>query len=196
MRAVCIVIGLLCTAVLPAAPAAATQTHVPAYFQCARHFMNSEALYGIPPGILHAMGMVESGRAGMPWPWALNVSGQPHFPTTRSEALELMQDESGQLRSDVAVGCMQIHTRWHARSFLGKEDILDPALNVTYAAHFLRELRDRHGSWTEAVRRYHASDPAAQDAYLCLVLDWRVRLGYQRMTPETRRLCGGAGGRP
>ncbi|MCW2242973.1 transglycosylase SLT domain-containing protein [Azospirillum canadense] len=163
----------------------------PALFQCTRHFRNSEAMYGIPRGILHAMSVVESGRAGMPWPWALNVSGMPRFPATRSEALRLMHDEVGTLRADVAVGCMQIYTRWHAGSFAADEDILDPAINVTYAARFLRELYDRHGSWTEAVRRYHASDPAAQDTYLCQVLDRRVRLGYQRPTPDMQRLCGG-----
>lgn len=163
----------------------------PALFQCTRHFRNSEAMYGIPRGILHAMSVVESGRAGMPWPWALNVSGTPRYPATRSEALRLMRDEVGTLRADVAVGCMQIYTRWHAGSFATDEDILDPAINVTYAARFLRELYDRFGSWTEAVRRYHASNPAAQDTYLCQVLDRRVRLGYQRPTPEMQRLCGG-----
>lgn len=163
----------------------------PALFQCSRYLRNGEALYGIPPGILHAMSVVESGRAGMPWPWALNVSGRPHYPATRREALRLMQDGEGGLRGDVAVGCMQIHTRWHAGSFAGGDDMLDPAVNVAYAARFLRELYDRHGSWTEAVRRYHASDPTAQDTYLCLVLDRRVRLGYQRETAEMRRLCGG-----
>ncbi|HYG86115.1 MAG TPA: lytic transglycosylase domain-containing protein [Azospirillum sp.] len=161
----------------------------PALFQCSRHFANGEALYGIPRGILHAMSMVESGRGGMPWPWALNLSGEPRYPATRAEALRLMHDEVGGLRTDVAVGCMQIHTRWHAGSFAIAEDILDPTVNVTYAARFLRELYDRHGSWTEAVRHYHASDPAAQHAYLCRVLDWRVRLGYQRATPDMLRLC-------
>ncbi len=165
----------------------------PALFQCTRHFRNSEAMYGIPRGILHAMSVVESGREGTPWPWALNVSGKPYYPATRSEALRLMRDEVGTLRADVAVGCMQIYTRWHADSFTIEEDILDPAINVTYAARFLRELYDRHGSWTEAVRRYHASNPEAQDTYLCQVLDRRVRLGYQRPTPDMQRLCGGAG---
>ncbi len=165
------------------------QDNGPALFQCSRHFANSEALYGIPRGILHAISLVESGRGGMPWPWALNLSGRSHFPATRSEALRLMHDELGSLRADVAVGCMQIYTRWHAGSFAAGEDILDPAINVTYAARFLRELHDRHGSWTEAVRRYHASDRQAQDTYLCRVLDWRVRLGYQRATPEMLQLC-------
>lgn len=175
----------------PVSTMAAQPSGGPALFQCTRHFRNSEAMYGIPRGILHAMGVVESGRAGTPWPWALNLSGTPRFPATRSEAMRLMRDEMGTLRTDVAVGCMQIHTRWHAGSFAAEEDILDPAINVTYAARFLRELYDRHGSWTEAVRRYHASDPAAQDTYLCLVLDRRVRLGYQRPTPDMMRLCGG-----
>ena len=186
---------LALTAALLAGPAAAQVAAAsdggPALFQCGRYLRNGETLYGIPPGILHAMSIVESGRAGMPWPWALNVSGRPHYPATRREALRLMQDGEGGLRGDVAVGCMQIHTRWHAGSFAGGEDMLDPAVNVAYAARFLRELFDRHGSWTEAVRRYHASDPAAQNTYLCLVLDRRVQLGYQRETAEMRRLCSG-----
>ena len=196
MRTGRFLVGLLAlSGILLWGPAAAQETQPsdggPALFQCSRYLRNGETLYGIPRGILHAMSVVESGRAGTPWPWALNVSGRAHFPATRREALRLMEDGEGGLRSDVAVGCMQIHTRWHAASFAAGEDMLDPAVNVAYAARFLRELYDRHGSWTEAVRRYHASDPAAQDAYLCLVLDQRVRLGYQRETAEMRRLCGG-----
>ncbi|MBY6262600.1 lytic transglycosylase domain-containing protein [Azospirillum sp. 412522] len=168
-------------------PGAARAQHL-----CEGYFAANEAAYGVPAGILHAIGMTESGRAGGTWPWALNLNGTPVFPSSRGEALELMRDGVGGLRLDMAVGCMQVHTRWHARSFQFGEDIIDPATNVAYAAAFLRLLHDRHGSWTEAVRRYHASNPEAQDVYLCRVLGWRVRLGYQRETAAMDGLCAGA----
>ncbi|BAI73696.1 hypothetical protein AZL_a01650 (plasmid) [Azospirillum sp. B510] len=161
---------------------------------CESYFAANEVTYGIPAGILHAIGMTESGRGGATWPWALNLDGFPVFPSSRDEALALMGDGAGALRLDMAVGCMQVHTRWHARAFSFGEDILDPATNVAYAAAFLRLLHDRHGSWTEAVRRYHAGagNPQAQDIYLCRVLGWRVRLGYQRETAAMDGVCAGA----
>ncbi|WP_109051054.1 lytic transglycosylase domain-containing protein [Azospirillum sp. TSA6c] len=174
---------------LLAFPATARAQH-----PCESYFAANEAAYGIPTGILHAIGMTESGRGGATWPWALNLGGAPAFPASRGEALALMGDGAGSLRLDMAVGCMQVHTRWHARAFRFGEDILDPATNVAYAAAFLRLLYDRHGTWTEAVRRYHAGagNTQAQDIYLCRVLGWRVRLGYQRETSAMDGLCAAA----
>lgn len=156
---------------------------------CSRYFADGEARFGLPRGLLHAIALVESGRSGDPWPWALNIAGQPYFPETRAQALGLMRGTGGALRPDMAVGCMQIHTRWHGASFTYGEDVLDPAVNVGYAAAYLRSLRDRYGSWIDAVRHYHAGDTGAQNTYLCRVLDWRVRLGQQPRTADMDRLC-------
>ena len=58
----------------------------------------------------------------------------------------------------IDLGCMQINHHYHnpRRNFESPAHMLDPALNVEYAARFLRELRDREGDWTRAVARYHA----------------------------------------
>lgn len=156
---------------------------------CTRFFADGETRFGIPRGLLHAIAMTESGRAGIPWPWALNIAGTPYFPATRREALIMMRNATGTLRPDMAVGCMQIHTRWHGAGFTYGEDAIEPAVNVGYAAAYLRSLRDRHGSWIEAVRHYHAGDEAAQREYLCRVLGWRVRLGFQPRTSGMERQC-------
>lgn len=182
-----LVAGLL--GALPAV--AAAQSEPSSLFQCVSHFQAGEETYGIPAGLLYAMSVVESGRGGVPWPWAINRAGQAVFAPTREDALKLMRDDAGAVREDVAIGCMQIYLKWHVQAFPVPEEVLEPSVNVAYAAHYLRALRDRYGSWVEAVRHYHGSDAAAQTAYLCRVLDWRVRLGYQRVTAEMTRLCAG-----
>lgn len=168
---------------------AAALPPVPSFYQCTRYFTAVETTYGLPPGILHAIAIVESGRAGVPWPWTLNIDGRTVYAASRREALALMHDRDGKLRPDVAIGCMQIFSRYHAASFRVDDYILDPATNVTYAGAFLRYLHDRYGSWAAAVRLYNAKNPQAQDWYLCRVLYWRARLGYQRQTPAMDRLC-------
>lgn len=49
-------------------------------------------------------------------------------------------------------------------------EALTPVENVAYGAMYLRQLYDEHGTWGEAVRRYHSGDPARGDAYLRRVL--------------------------
>ena len=69
--------------------------------------------------------------------------------------------------------------------------MLDPPRNVAYAARFLRELREREGSWTMAVARYHAgpnNDPA-QKRYVCRVISNMVASGFGGWTAEARAFC-------
>ncbi|MDR3518962.1 MAG: transglycosylase SLT domain-containing protein [Azospirillaceae bacterium] len=164
-------------------------TRLPSFYQCTRYFKVVETTYGVPRGMLHAIAVVESGRNGIPWPWTLNIEGRAVYATSREEALALMHGQDGRLRSDVAIGCMQLFSRYHAAAFPVDDYIIDPATNVAYAGAFLRFLHDRNGSWAAAVRLYNAKNPQAQDWYLCRVLYWRARLGYQRQTPAMDRLC-------
>ena len=104
-----------------------------------------------------------------------------------------MTDPQGRLRDDVAVGCMQVFTRYHADQFESAWDMLDPRNNVDYAARLLRRLYERYGSWTRAVERYHASDRAsyAQRRYACRVIHYQVALGYGELTASAQRFCSG-----
>jgi hypothetical protein len=148
-----------------------------------------ERLRGIPPGILQSIALVESGFAGVAWPWTLNVGGRPFYMQSRDDAEKLVRIIVPRIGTNIAVGCMQVHLHWHGDRFADLAHLVDPMTNVRYAADFLVSLRAAHGSWTEAVRRYHASDRRAQDTYLCRVLRERIALGYQRETEGVRGLC-------
>ncbi len=69
--------------------------------------------------------------------------------------------------------------------------MIDPAQNVDYATRFLRELRDREGSWTLAVARYHAGphNNPAQKVYVCRVIANMVATGFGNWTPGARAFC-------
>lgn len=60
----------------------------------------------------------------------------------------------GRLRSSAgAVGIMQIVPKWHPE--LGEAGALDPSRAIPYAANYLRELRDKFGSWRLALAAYN-----------------------------------------
>jgi soluble lytic murein transglycosylase-like protein len=70
--------------------------------------------------------------------------------------------------------------------------MLDPGKNVDYAARFLTELKEREGSWTLAVARYHAgpNNNPAQKQYVCTVITNMVATGFGAWTPEAKAFCG------
>jgi hypothetical protein len=41
--------------------------------------------------------------------------------------------------------------------------------NVSYAASFLLQLKNKHGSWDKAIKHYHSSDPNKNKPYLIKV---------------------------
>ena len=94
-------------------------------------------------------------------------------------------------RKLIDLGCMQINHRYHAAHFRSVSDMLDPRLNVDYAARFLAGLHARHQTWSMAVARYHAgpdNDPA-QKRYVCRVIANMVAVGFGRWTTNARAFC-------
>lgn len=152
---------------------------------CQPFIPEAERHYRLPPGLLQAIALTESGRDGVPYPWALNVAGQPVIAPSYRIAAGYLRDASGRPRRDVAVGCMQIHMQYHLERFNDPEWALHPRYNVWYAALFLDALRRQYGDMVSAVAHYHASDPAAQREYLC-----RVSAHLARVAPATRQALG------
>lgn len=161
------------------------------YYACTRHIPAAERAYAIPRGILHSVALTESGYLGWPWPWTLNIDGKGLRVPTKARALALMQTRDGSLHREMAVGCMQIFVRFHGGNFESAAQMIDPRTNVWYAARYLRELFDQHGSWTEAVAHYYSSQKVYQIQYLCSVVSKRIQLGYQERTNWYVRQCGG-----
>jgi hypothetical protein len=132
---------------------------------CGRLAREAERIQGIPPGLVHALALAESGRwlselrQSRPWPWTVTASTDSFFLTSKEAALAKVRELQAVGRTNIDVGCMQVNLGYHGQAFGSLEDALDPASNVAYAAQFLKRLRQETRSWARATERYHTSDP-------------------------------------
>lgn len=159
---------------------------------CEREMVHAANAYDVPLGMLYAVGLTESGRAGSLQPYALNIDGRPAYEASKAAALRAFKSARQDGAKRIDVGCMQINHYYHAESFSSLDDMFDPAKNVQYAARFLSELRKREGSWTMAIARYHAgaNNKAAHKRYVCRVIDNLVATGFGEWTDGSRAYCG------
>lgn len=158
---------------------------------CEPEILRAADRYGIPVGILYAVGLTETGKKGSLQPNALNIEGKAVFPKSRSEALATFQAARQGGAKLIDLGCMQINHHYHASEFRSVEEMLDPRKNVDYAARFLTRLHGRHDTWSMAVARYHAgpdNDPA-QKRYVCRVIANMVATGFGKWTSNAKSFC-------
>lgn len=159
---------------------------------CEAEIMAAARAHGVPPGILHSVGLTETGRKGSLYPYALNIEGRTVYAKNRGEALREFEQARAQGKTLIDLGCMQINHRYHSAEFASIGAMLDPHANVDYAARFLARLHARHETWTMAVARYHAgpdNDPA-QKKYVCRVIANLIATGHGAWTSEARSFCG------
>ena len=176
--------SLAAAAPSPAPPAAAKL--------CEREMIRAARKYDVPLGMLYAVGLTETGQKGSLSPFALNVEGEAVYGIDKAAALAHFAKARAAGAKLIDLGCMQINHHFHAGQFTSVEEMLDPARNVDYAARFLKELREREGSWTMAVARYHAgpdNDPA-QKRYVCRVIANMVATGFGEWTAPAKAFCG------
>jgi soluble lytic murein transglycosylase-like protein len=147
--------------------------------------------YGVPLGVLYAVGMTETGRKGSLQPFALNIEGRAVFTKSADAALAQFRKARGAGHKLIDLGCMQINHHYHGDQFSSVDEMLDPAKNVDYAARLLKKLRKREGSWTMAVARYHAgpNNNPAQKRYVCAVITNLVASGFGSWTAQSRSFC-------
>lgn len=160
---------------------------------CERYIASAAARYDIPPAILYAVGLTETGRKGSLYPYALNIEGKSVFPRSAADALIEFNRARDDGKKLIDLGCMQINHHYHGDQFRNPREMLDPAKNVDYAARFLKRLRGEHQTWSMAVARYHAgpnNDPA-QKRYICRVIANLVATGFGQWTPQARTFCIG-----
>lgn len=131
----------------------------------------AEAAFQLPPGLLRAIGRVESGRrdpatgAFGPWPHTINANGQGRFFDDAASAAAAVRSLQAAGTASIDVGCFQVNLMHHPLAFAKLEDGFDPAANAAYAATFLASLRQRLGSWEGAVAAYHSATPERGEAY-------------------------------
>ena len=177
----------------PAKPTAARSAKpAPGHTACEREMLRASKQHGVPLGMLYAVGLTETGRAGSLQPYALNVEGKASYGLTLDQALQLFDAARRKGAKLIDLGCMQINYHYHGEHFRSVQEMLEPHRNVAYAAKFLKQLKAREGSWTMAVARYHAgpdNDPA-QKRYVCSVIRKMVKTGFGSWTANSRRFCG------
>lgn len=158
---------------------------------CETEILRAADRYGVPAGILYAVGLAETGRKGSMHPHALNIEGRTVFAASAAEAETEFRRAHAAGAKLIDLGCMQINHHYHSAQFATLRHMLDPRTNVDYAARFLARLKQRHGTWSMAVARYHAgpdNDPA-QKRYVCRVIANLAATGFGQWTPQARAFC-------
>jgi len=147
-----------------------------------------EHALGLPPGLLLAVGRVESGRGDpssgdvLPWPWSVNDEGEDHVFGSAFDAIAYVVAARARGSRSIDVGCFQVNLQYHPEAFADLTEAFDPAANARAAGAFLAELHGRTNSWESAVELYHSATPWRGMAYRDLV---RARWAETRLAPGT-----------
>ncbi len=124
----------------------------------------------VPSTVLYAVALQESGTRLhgrlVPWPWTLNVAGNPERYASRDDActgLHRALTETPVHRIDAGLG--QINLGYHTERYHDPCELLDPYRNLAVAADILNEQHSAGEDWLLAVGRYHrpaGGEPAAR----------------------------------
>ena len=137
----------------------------------------AERRFGVPPGLLQAISLSESGRwnketrTTVAWPWAVTAGTESYFLPDKPTAVATVERLRRQGRRNIDVGCMQVNLMHHPEAFADLDSAFDPDVNADYGAKFLASLRDTTRSWARAVERYHSADPERGRGYRDRVYD-------------------------
>ncbi len=150
---------------------AVTMLGLPTEALCAAETARNERLNAIPPQLLDAISLVESGRyssetkATLAWPWTITAEGEGKYFQSKAEAIAEIKRLKARGVKNIDVGCMQINLMYHPDAFASLEEALEPANNVAYAARFLKGLYGATNDWPVAASYYHSQTPSRAAAY-------------------------------
>jgi hypothetical protein len=141
---------------------------------CEKVIETIEDYTDIPKNLLLSIGKSESGRIlknnkYVIWPWTVNHAGKSLFFDTKKQMQKYVLKHVELNDYNLDVGCMQINLKWHKNNFKKISDMFAIEPNVSYAASFLLQLKNKHGSWDKAIKHYHSSDPNKNKPYLIKV---------------------------
>jgi hypothetical protein len=203
--------GLLLTlaGTAPAAFAQAPPTPADrAIVDCRSAALMLEQSAGLPPGLLLAIGQVESGRLDPatgrvdPWPWTANHADEGRYFASAQEAIAWVAAQQASGNRSIDVGCFQVNLQYHPDAFASLAEAFEPAANARYAAGLLNRLHERSGNWQTAAALYHSADPLEGQWYGSRVvaawtegdrfLDFRLTDPPRPADPVVVRLATGA----
>jgi hypothetical protein len=127
------------------------------------------------PGLLNAIGQVESGRRDLrsgerhPWPWTVSAEGVGTYYANKADAITAVQALQARGITSVDVGCMQVNLFYHPNAFRSLDEAFDPVPNARYAARFLTSLYARTRDWPAAAAAYHSFTPGPAGQYAKLI---------------------------
>ena len=136
-----------------------------AAMSCAQAAAIAEASSAIPPGLLLAIGNIESGRPDSsknraPWAFTINSGGTGRFFETADSAILAVQALQASGLQSVDIGCFQINLFHHPDAFPDLATGFDPMANALAAARFLVSLHEEFGAWEPAIAAYHSRSAA------------------------------------
>lgn len=138
---------------------------------CESAIAQQERAQRIPPQLLHAISIVESGRwskgeqENTAWPWTVMAEGKGRYLPSKSAAIREVRALQRRGIRNIDVGCMQVNLKYHPDAFKSLQEAFDPTLNARYAATFLVKLRREKRSWTQAVKHYHSATRSLHGPY-------------------------------
>ena len=160
---------------------------------CEKIIKNIELQTDIPKGLLLGIGKAEAIRKlnnkYIIWPWTINHAGKSLFFDTKKQMTNYVFKNLQKNDLNIDVGCMQINIKWHKNNFKKISDMFEIDPNISYAASFLKQLKNRHGSWDEAIKYYHSSDPKKNNPYLIKVKSfWKKAEDEKIIKAETNKI--------
>ncbi len=140
---------------------------------CENTIESIELQTDIPKGLLLSIGKAEAIRKinnkYIIWPWTINHAGKSLFFDTKKQMRNYVFKNLKRNDFNIDVGCMQINIKWHKNNFKKISDMFEVNPNISYAASFLQQLKNKNGSWDKAIKHYHSSDPKKNKPYLIKV---------------------------
>ena len=143
---------------------------------CKKQTRSFEIALGIPPNLLTAISLAESGKWNkkdkllFAWPWTVMADGRSHHMPSKQSAILKVQSLKENGTRNIDVGCMQVNLFYHPNAFENLSAAFDPERNVGYAANFLSALHQSTLSWPQATANYHSTSMRRNQAYLNKVL--------------------------
>jgi Transglycosylase SLT domain len=154
---------------------------------CEAAVTSAEAAGRLPPRMLAAISLTESGRidpatgALRAWPWTINAEGEGRFFASKRDAIAAVTALQARGVQSIDVGCTQVNLMYHPHAFASLAAAFDPATNALYAARFLNDLYAAGRSWPRAIAAYHSETPALGEAYRVLVIaNWQKTDAHDR----------------
>ena len=143
---------------------------------------------GVPPDILGALTLTETGRnrdgVVRPWAWSVNAEGKGSWFDDPGSALAFAEDRVARGRLNLDIGCFQLNYRWHGMHFASVAEMFDPLNNARYAARFVSELQAEFGDWRKAAGAFHSRTQVHATRYLARFDELRAGLqarGFEGM---------------